>query len=134
MAFKHPPPWLYWIAFGAPLFIGLTHAFKLWQTSSDDTSIFVRVAITIVAAIAPLAGLLLIMAAFAYVMLHLGTPRKGNRIVITGGEYAGKNAIVMKRHGFTDFGPVHVRLMDDEIDVTISNYHFKKIGVWSHIF
>jgi hypothetical protein len=78
MAFRHPPPWFYWLAFGGPIVVGLLSAFDVWRVGPSDTSILARVGVTVVAAVAPLAGILVFMGLFTFVMIYLGTPRKGN--------------------------------------------------------
>lgn len=132
MAFRHPPPWLYWLAFGIPIAIGLFGALDVWR-SVNDTSIVARIGVTTLAAVAPLIGMLVVTALFTLVMLYFGTPRKGNRMIVTGGEHEGKTAVVTQRHGLADHGWVHVRLPGDGINTTISPYHLKKTGLWSHL-
>lgn len=134
MAFRHPPPWLYAITFGAQLVVGIISASDVWRKTSGNKPIFIRIALTLAAVIAPLAGILLVMSLICFVLIHLGTPRKGNRMIVTGGEHKGKTVIVTRRYGLTDPGWGHVQLLDDRVDTTISPDHLKKIGLLSHLY
>ena len=133
MAFRHPPPWIFWLAFGGPVVVGLLGAFDVWRSASNDTSPLARIGVTVAAAVVPLTAMIVLLCFSAFVMIYLGTSRKGNTIVVTGGEHEGKTAIVTKRHGLTDHGWVQVRLIDEELDTTISPYQVKKVGLWSHL-
>ena len=133
MAFRHPPPLLYWLAFGAPIVIGLLRAVDVWRSASNDTSILARIVVAAFAAVAPLVGILVVMGLVTLAMIYFGTPRRGNKMIVTGGEHEGKFVIVTRHHGLADQGWVHVRLLDDGLDTTISPYQLKKSGLWSHL-
>ena len=131
---RHPPPWIYLLAFCAPIVVGLLGGINVWHTSPTDTSTVTLIAKTALAVVAPLASILIAMGVFAGIMIYLGGFRPGNRVLVTGGDHEGKNGIVTQRHGVSDRGWVHVHLSDDELDTTISPYQIRKVGWRSHVF
>jgi hypothetical protein len=133
MAFRHPPTWLYWLTFGGPILIGLLAGINAWSSASNDTSILTRLVVTLLTAVTPLIGILVFMGLPTVAMIYAETPRRGNRMIVTGGEHEGKTVVVTRRHRLTENGWVHVRLLDDELETTISPYQLKKTGVWSHL-
>ena len=131
---RHPPPWIYALAFGTPIVVGVLGGTKIWRTSPADTSTVVLVIKTAFAVIAPLASILIAMGVFTVIMIYLGTFRPGNRVMVTGGDHVGKNGVITQRHGLSATGWVHVHIQADELDTTISPYQIKKVGWRSHVF
>ena len=131
---RHPPTWLYVVAFGSPILVGVLGGIKVWNSSYADTSLMMLVAKTAIAVVVPLGSVLMALALFAAIMIYLGTFRRGNRILITDGDHAGKHAVVTQRHGLTTPGWVHVHISEDGDDATISPYQLRKVGWRSHVF
>lgn len=130
---RHPHPILYWLTFGTPLLIGIVQATGLWTTASANENLPWLVLKTIFVALLPIATLVGGLSAVAGVMIYLHSFRTGNRIRITGGDHQGCTGTVLKYHGFTTPGSVHVRLDIGKNDATISPYQIEKTGMWSYL-
>ena len=130
---RHPHLLMYVLAFGTPILLGLLAGAKTWTTADPNTSLLSLAAKSSVITVAPILIVIVGLMAFARVMLYLGTFRVGNHVCITGGEHEGKHAVVTKYHGLTTTGWVHVRIESDRLDITISPYQVRKIGMRSHI-
>ena len=130
---RHPHPILYWITFGTPILIGIVHAATLWTTASADEALHWLVFKTILVALLPTVAILGGPSAVAGVMIYLHSFRTGNRVRVIGGDHQGCTGTVLKYHGFTTPGSVHVRLDIGDRDATISPYQIQKIGVRSYL-
>ena len=131
---RHPHPFLYIACFGSLIAVGVLNAAKFWTEKASEASWLYSAVVSIGIAVLPLAAMAGIVTVFGIVMIYLGTMRVGNRVKITGGEYANKTGVVTKHHGIKTSGWVHIRLDKTNDDITVSPYQCSKIGFRSHVF
>ena len=134
MTFRQRASWLLWILLAVPILFGINIAFEVQTKTSNDISLFTLASIVVIAAVIFLIVMFCVSGLFSLVMDYFGTPRKGNRVVITDGKHLGKTAFVVTRMGPMYGYRVTVRSIDNEFETTLSTHQFKKSGLWSYLW
>ena len=119
------------IALIAILLVGLIPALSLWKNRQPDDDVLLLVGKSIFYLALPFIVIFLISYVFSIIANIIFGFRKGSRIKIEQGDYAGQTGIVMEKHEWFYSKKLRVKLDDTGQETEIHSAYCKKTGFLS---